>query len=498
MMFKISTILFLSLIYVQSVPVTIYNNAWFNPSSNSYLLANIYSITTLNLYSPNPPDIIKWLFDGDLNDVYGRYNGYLTNTKGQLIDNYTDLWSSPGYAGYGSAVNFGSTVYSIVDHYLYLNTTSFTISAWIWPPSNTDTEDSYSNAATEDSSYFTLFSHCETPDVDKCLHLVMKAGLLYLNFYYDDAVSNTQLNSGQWYHVAFVYDRSTSQQLIYLNGTLDASRIAKSPYIGNAHQIILGAVPPISWYPTNDGLIDELIFVSRVKNSSEILDEATLVAYYTFDNTFNDSGPNNINNINSTSTKFDPNGQFNQALFFASSTYSYFQTTGFYYLGQSSYSYSFSLWIYPTVIGGTILQVSCSNGWCTPMIGFNQKSYLTVQTLGKNGIYTASYTASTLSLNQWTHISMTYSNTNGIRLYVSGNLQGSNNNYNDYAASGTMNTITMGNSAQWDKCTSDDTGIIQSQFQGKIDELKIYSRELSKTEVYQLSGGLLAVKQNAN
>ncbi|CAF1115306.1 unnamed protein product [Adineta steineri] len=324
----------------------------------------------------------------------------------------------------------------------------------------------------------------------------MRGGLIYLNFYYDDAVSNTQLNSGQWYHVAFVYDRSTSQQLIYLNGTLDGSRIAKSPYTGNANQTTLGAVPLVSWIPTNDGLIDELIFVSRVKNSSEILDEATLVAYYTFDNTFNDSGPNNINNINSTATKFDPNGQFNQALFFASSTYSYFQTTGFYYLGQSSYSYSFSLWIYPTVIGGTILQVSSSNGWCTPMIGFNQKGYLTVQTLGKNGIYTASYTA--LSLNQWTHISMTYSTTNGIRLYVSGNLQSSNNNYNDYAASGAMNTITMGNPAQWDKCTSDDTGIIQSQFQGKIDELKIYSRELSKTEVYQLSGGLSAVKQNAN
>ena len=130
------------------------------------------------------------------------------------------------------------------------------------------------------------------------------------------------------------------------------------------------------------------------------------------------------------------------------------------------------------------------------MIGFNQKGYLTVQTLGKNGIYTASYTASTLSLNQWTHISMTYSTTNGIRLFVYGNLQNSNNNYNDYTASGTMNTITMGNSAQLDGCTNDKTGIIQSQFQGKIDELKIFSRELSTTEVYQLSGGRLAVEEN--
>ena len=185
----------------------------------------------------------------------------------------------------------------------------------------------------------------------------MKSGRLYLNFYYDDVFGNTYLNSEQWYHVAFVYDRSASQQLIYLNGTLDGSRISNNPYIGNANQIIIGAVPLISWIPTNDGLIDELIFVSRVKNTSEILDEATLVAYYTFDNTYNDSGPNNINNINSMSTKFDSNGQFNQALLFASSTYSYFQTTGFYYLGQSNYFYSFSLWIYPIVNGGAILQV---------------------------------------------------------------------------------------------------------------------------------------------
>ena len=34
---------------VQSVPVTIYNNVWFNLSSSTYLLADIYSITTLKL-----------------------------------------------------------------------------------------------------------------------------------------------------------------------------------------------------------------------------------------------------------------------------------------------------------------------------------------------------------------------------------------------------------------------------------------------------------------
>ena len=68
--------------------------------------------------------MIQWLIDGNLNDVYGHYNG-------QLIDNNKNLWISPGYTGYEDAVYFPCKNYSLVDYYLDLSDTSFTIYAWI-------------------------------------------------------------------------------------------------------------------------------------------------------------------------------------------------------------------------------------------------------------------------------------------------------------------------------------------------------------------------------
>jgi hypothetical protein len=60
------------------------------------------------------------------------------------------------------------------------------------------------------------------------------------------------------------------------------------------------------------------------------------------------------------------------------------------------------------------------------MIGFNSGGRLVVQTLSINGIYSAAFKNRTLSLNQWTYISMTYSTTNGIRLFVNGSLVSGN------------------------------------------------------------------------
>ncbi len=272
----------------------------------------------------------------------------MTDTNGNLINNSASLWISPGYAGYGSAVNFPSNMYSVVNQYLDLTTTSFTISAWIWTPTN---------FTSNGDDYFILLSQCEQINIDKCLHIVVATGNLYLGFFGDDLRGNTSLNLKEWYHVAYVYDRSPLEQLVYLNGVLDGSRIPNAPYTGNASQIVLGALPLITSLSFHSGVMENLIFVSYVKNASELLDEATLVAYYSFDGSYIDSGPNNINNITSVSTTFDLNGRVNQALLINSQNLSYFQTTGFYFLGQTNYPYSFSFWVYPFINNGTILQV---------------------------------------------------------------------------------------------------------------------------------------------
>jgi hypothetical protein len=49
-----------------------------------------------------------------------------------------------------------------------------------------------------------------------------------------------------------------------------------------------------------------------------------------------------------------------------------------------------------------------------------------------------------------------------------------------------MSTITIGTCLQPNACAANQTRIVLSQFRGEIDELKIFSRELLASEVYQL------------
>ena len=421
--------------------------------------------------------MMQWLFDGNFDTVPSGYNGYLLNGNTNISTNSSSLWVSPGYTGYGSAVYLPANVPYVVNQYFALSTTSFTISAWVWSPFN------FTGSAFR---YFGLFSHCSSTSNDNCLHVVIGNGYLRLGFFSDDLVGSTLIKINQWYHVAYVYDRSASKQYVYLSGYLDGSRVPASAYLGNKSQFVIGSVPLLTNVIFQSGYIDKLTYVSRAKTATEILDEATLVAYYPFDNSYLDAGPNSINNITQMSTTFDSAGQSNQALVFGSIDLSYFQTNGFYYLGLSNYSYSFALWIYPFVNSGTILQVSSSSGWCVPMIGFNQNGSLTIQTLSTKGIYAVISTSSMLSLNAWTHICMTYSVTHGIRLFVNGTLLNSNSTYTDYSASGEFCTITIGTCLQPNACAVDQTKISSSPFLGKIDELNIFSRELSASEIYNL------------
>ncbi len=121
------------------------------------------------------------------------------------------------------------------------------------------------------------------------------------------------------------------------------------------------------------------------------------------------------------------------------------------------------------------------------MIGFSNTGLLTIQTWSGSSVYATSLINKRLPLNIWIHVSMTYSTRNGIQLFVNGSLVNMNNNYTDYSASGEFCTIVIGTCLQPNACGGYQTEIVPSQFQGKIDELKIFSRELSTSEIEQLA-----------
>jgi hypothetical protein len=125
--------------------------------------------------------------------------------------------------------------------------------------------------------------------------------------------------------------------------------------------------------------------------------------------------------------------------------------------------------------------------WCVPMIGFSSRELLTIQTVSSNGIYATSFFNKTLPLNIWTHVGVTYSITNGIQLFVNGSLMNMNKTFTDYWANGEFYTVVVGTCPQRNTYPVAQTDIVPSQFQGKVDELKVFSRELSASEIQQLA-----------
>ncbi|CAF1633714.1 unnamed protein product, partial [Didymodactylos carnosus] len=255
-----------------------------------------------------------WPFDSDTSDFYDVYNG-------ESVNNIT--YTSPGYTGYGSALSLHRSLsqYVVVSKYLDLSYTSFTFEVWI----NTATI-SISNNNLSDNA---IIGQCDSLTADKCLSLALRNGRVLMSFYGNDLSGSTVLTVGRWYHIAYVYDYTVSNQIIYVNGVLDGSQIS-NPYLGTVGNLTIGTSMLLTSNNYFDGFIDQLYFVSRAKNATEILSDATLVVYYSFDgNPTSDSGPLYINGTSVNATYVS--GRLGQALSFASN--GYFRGTGFTQLG---------------------------------------------------------------------------------------------------------------------------------------------------------------------
>lgn len=235
-----------------------------------------------------------------------------------------------------------------------------------------------------------------------------------------------------------------------------------------------------------------LVAVSnRAKSDCEILDGATLVAYFPFSSgSLQDSGPNYLTGT-ATSGVTTFTGHANQALSFGPSN-NYFTVGSLVALGTSDKAFSFSLWLKPTASTGvgTIVHVaSGTNGytngvtaWCVPFMGFDSSNRLIVQVC--NGI-AVSVVGPTLTLNVWTHVVQTFSTTNGVTLYVNAAQVGTTGT-TSYTASGVSNYILLGHyGSSGSSCAAGS--VSAGQFTGAIDEFRIYSRELSASDVCVLA-----------
>ncbi|CAF4914372.1 unnamed protein product [Rotaria sp. Silwood1] len=310
----------------------------------------------------------------------------------------------------------------------------------------------------------------------------------YFAFYGNDCWGSTIVLTNCWYHFAFVYDYAALTQYIYLNGILECTHSSSSPFQATSGAITIGAINNTGTTPASfwTGYNDQMAYVSRAKTATEVLMDATLVAYYSFDDgLYCDSGPNKINGtgVGLSSTT----GRINQSILFNVSG-AYFQAGGFTLLGVVGQAYSISLWVnkaLSTSGGGTLLHVSAnSNGtsWCIPMLGLTSSNEIVAQSWNS---FMMTVQGPVLQLGVWTHIVTSYSINNSVRLWINGTLIGSSTTFT-YAASSSPDWITVGTT--FPAAMSCASGSISTgQFYGMIDELRVYSRELTSSDVYALA-----------
>ena len=226
-----------------------------------------------------------------------------------------------------------------------LNSRSFTIEFWF----------SVQNAA---SNSYAFFGQLSVPSTTKqCLFLVSNLGKLHFGFFNDDTLTSTVVKSNTWYHAAFIYDNDRRQRFIYINGILDTqSAIGVGPYLGTSGAITIGGADIYGSLgtPYLTGSMDHLTVTTRVKSACEILNDATLAAYFPFDGNLTDAGPNFLT-ATSSGVSFT-SGFVNQAAYLSGSN-SYIQISSLTGLGRSNSSFSIAFWVFP-IVSGVLLHIS--------------------------------------------------------------------------------------------------------------------------------------------
>ncbi|MDD4027401.1 MAG: LamG domain-containing protein, partial [Candidatus Shapirobacteria bacterium] len=371
----------------------------------------------------------------------------------------------------------------------YINLTdTFTVSLWI--------KGNNFNPTTDDG----ILSECESSTTGKCMHLVIRAGKPYLGFYGNDLPSNTTLETNKWYHLTYLYDGT--KQKIYINGNLDASRNA-TPFNGQSGIIYVGKSYNSSSY-VFDGNFDEFKIYPYARTADQIKQDynsrgsmsgssvnlgvqsntspnlkSSLIAHYKFDEgsgtTTNDSSENKNNltfGVGNSSPVWSTNSKTNKALSFNGLT-TYIENNSNNDVFNLVNNLTVSAWVNPSSFSGSSKYIFGHYY----QYGIYLTSSGTYEAIlrGNDGTYYYPTSSKTLNLNEWQYLTLSF-NEGEASLFINGK----------FINSSTIPTTTLYNiSTDLITIGSYFNGSRSNNFNGLIDEVKIYNRALTPEEIKQ-------------
>ncbi len=467
-----------------------------------FLLSFFTLISLSHAQAPTNGLVAYYPFNGNANDESGNGNNGVVNGATLTADRFGNVNKSYSFNGNSSIV--------ISDNdYLEL-TNNFSISSWFYATSLSQVSMILSKhicTNTEGTYTYGIWSN----GVNNLVNFQAYPNFNALT--YPTNAGAVNLNS--WYNFVTTYDKTTKDLKYYLNGDLISTIQIDFNISNTTRDLFIGMQncgSGAEWYW--NGKIDDIRIYNRDLSNTEVQQlyqekappvtlQTGLIAYYPFNGNANDeSGNGNNGNVFGVTNTTDRFGNTNSAYDF-NGTSNYIDVPDANSLDLTTEA-TLSVWVYETdinlnpsqdALNGRIIEkgfAGIDNGYLldavtSPSIGNTNYCSLTgtkVRFIGGGG----AMGNSCYSLKAWHHI-VGISDNGLIKIYIDGQL--------DYSSPSNSGKIIPTNDLPLRiGYTQGGFGCGCEYFKGKIDDIRIYNRALSPTEVQQLyTPGFITITQ---
>lgn len=411
--------------------------------------------------------ISYWTFDNDnANDTYGSNHGSIIGSNISFVNGVVGRALQIAGNGTDSYVEIPS-----------INTGYITVEAWV----NSTKYGYYTSFITKkyfESGWnppYAVWQLWLAEDTDK-------PGVFALN-YTISLPSPESVPMNTWFHIAFTYDGTDAK--LYINGVeKGSSNVNYGPLPSTDAKVYLGYTPDCNHSFT--GMIDEVAIWDNALSASEIQQHyqnsvngvgytyTGLVASYPFNGNVNDESGNGNNGIdyNGLALTTDRYGESNHS-------YSFDGMDDYVYVPHSaslnfSGEITVSAWINPARVDLEQQSITSKGG------GWNRAGWLLTLNNNKvrwhlgNGATEGMFdTEKPIEPNKWTHVVALWKD-GTMNVYING----AKDNYSASWASGLV--------ANAYDLYIGKTDNVPFQFNGMIDDVQIYSKALTDTEILEL------------
>lgn len=426
--------------------------------------------------------VASYPFNGNANDATGNGNNGTVNGAALTADRF-------GNAGKAYSFSGGSDVITVADNPMFVLTTDFSASAWVYPVATPP--------AAGGGTAFTIVSKDANPGNNNAKWIFgLQNGRLAFHsngpglgsgeWVYSNLFS---LSLNTWYHCAF--SKSGNNVTFYLNGNTMGTFTLPSASVNPSAPLTIGfSEAGLS----TTGKIDEVHIYNYSINASGIYTDyssSSLVASYSFTGNAGDaSGNGNNGTVNGATLTADRFGNANSAYSFNGSS-SYIDVANSVSL-QLSNSYTLSAWVKPNSFYSGSCQANFIlakgnqaseghynlqygdflDGSCGTFTPSNENFACTIRKGATDQSVYENPNTLPVAPGNWYYVVCTYDGTTQ-KLYVNGKLRASNTTSGSF---GTLNAenLFIGKS-------NDASGYFIS---GIIDDVNIYNVPLNATAIF--------------